>query len=82
MAIRAQRSVSSLVARNVMVGKRRTSVRLEAAMWDALHEIGEREGKTLNELVTQIDRQRRESSLTAAIRVFALIWFRDRQPPV
>ncbi len=82
MAVRGQRSVSSLVARNVMVGERRTSVRLEPAMWDALREIGEREGKTLNELVTEIDRHRRASSLTAAIRVFALIWFRDRQPPV
>ncbi|HSR71382.1 MAG TPA: ribbon-helix-helix domain-containing protein, partial [Kiloniellales bacterium] len=34
---------SSLVNRNVFVGKRRTSLRLEPAMWDALAEICRRE---------------------------------------
>jgi predicted DNA-binding ribbon-helix-helix protein len=77
-----RRSVSSLVARNVVVDGRRTSVRLEPAMWDAVREIAEREGKTVNALVTDIDRQRRESSLTAAIRVYALVYFRERQLPV
>jgi predicted DNA-binding ribbon-helix-helix protein len=77
-----RRSASSLVARNVVVDGRRTSVRLEPAMWDAVREIAEREGKTVNALVTDIDRQRRESSLTAAIRVYALVYFRERQLPV
>ena len=44
-------------------------------MWEALHEIRRREGKSLNELVTEIDAQRTESSLTAAIRVYLLRYF-------
>jgi len=71
----AAKSVSTLVNRNVTVGGHRTSIRLEPAMWEALHQICRREAKTLNELVTQIHRQRAESSLTAAIRVYLLRYF-------
>jgi predicted DNA-binding ribbon-helix-helix protein len=71
----AAKSVSTLVNRNVTVGGHRTSIRLEPAMWEALHQICRREGRTLNELVTEIHRQRAESSLTAAIRVYLLRYF-------
>jgi len=47
-------------------------------MWDALHEICEREEKSIAEIVTEADRDRRESSLTSAIRVFLLDYFRTR----
>ena len=68
-------SGSTLVNRNVTVAGRRTSIRLEPAMWDALRQICEREHKPCNELVTQIDQERIESSLTAAIRVYILRYF-------
>jgi len=68
-------SSSTLVNRNVTVAGHRTSIRLEPAMWDALRQICERERKPCNELVTEIDRQRVESSLTAAIRVYLLRYF-------
>jgi len=68
-------SGSTLVNRNVTVAGHRTSIRLEPAMWDALRQICEREHKPCNELVTEIDRQRAESSLTAAIRVYLLRYF-------
>jgi len=71
----ARRWASTLVNRNVTVAGRRTSMRLEPAMWEALQQICRREGKTLNQLVTEIDRQRDESSLTAAIRVYLLQYF-------
>ena len=74
-AVELARSVSTLINRNVTVAGRRTSMRLEPAMWDALQQLCRREGKTLNELVTEIDRQRSESSLTAAIRVYLLRYF-------
>lgn len=74
-ALETGRSGSTLVNRNVTVAGRRTSMRLEPLMWDALHQICRREGKRLNELVTEIDRQRVESSLTAAIRVYLLRYF-------
>ncbi len=69
------RSASTLINRNVTVAGRRTSMRLEPAMWEALQHLCSREGKSLKELVTEIDRQRSESSLTAAIRVFLLRYF-------
>jgi len=73
---RASRIVSTLVNGNVTVAGRRTSIRLEPPMWEALHQICRREGKALNELVTEIDRGRAASSLTAAIRVYLLGYFR------
>ena len=67
---------STLRSGNVTVNGRRTSIRLEPAMWQALREISAREGKTLHALVTEIEQARAQSSLTAAIRVFLLDYFR------
>lgn len=66
-----------LVCRNILVGGRRTSMRLELYSWDALREICEREGLTLNELCTMIDKRRGVMGLTAAIRVMILGYFRE-----
>jgi predicted DNA-binding ribbon-helix-helix protein len=67
---------STLISRNVSIHGRRTSLRLEPAMWDALGEIARRERMTVHQLCTEVDDRRQESSLTAAIRVFALSYFR------
>jgi predicted DNA-binding ribbon-helix-helix protein len=67
---------STLVNRNVTIGRRRTSLRLEPAMWDALEEICRREEMSQHELCAMIDERRRTSSLTAAIRVFIVNYFR------
>ena len=67
---------STLQSRNVTVAGRRTSMRLEPAMWDALRAIARREGRSLHEICTMINDQRRESSLTAAIRVFTMAYYR------
>jgi predicted DNA-binding ribbon-helix-helix protein len=45
-------------------------------MWQALREISAREAKTMHALVTEIERGRAQSSLTAAIRVFLLDYFK------
>lgn len=74
LALRKREALKShLVIRNVVVRGRRTSVRLEPAMWDALQEIVSLQGRTVNQLVTEIDRHRREASLTSAIRVYIVI---------
>ncbi len=73
---RAAPGVSTLVNRNVTIGRRRTSLRLEPAMWDALEEICRREEMSQHELCAMIDERRRTSSLTAAIRVFIVTYFR------
>src|SRR6266852_9239416 len=67
---------SSLVIHNIVVGGHRTSVRLEPVMWDALHDIAHRLRDTMHHLVTEIDRERTASSLTAAIRVYIVDFYR------
>ncbi len=67
---------SSLVIRNVVVGGHRTSVRLEPLMWEALHDIAQWRRVTVHNIVTEIDRDRTASSLTAAIRVYIVDFYR------
>jgi len=67
---------STLVSRNVIVGFRRTSLRLEPMMWRSLGEIARHQRLSVHRLCTEIDGRRKESSLTAAIRVFILAYFR------
>ena len=74
------KGTSTLINRNVSLGGRRTSFRLEQGMWDALDEICHREAVGLGALFEQLDQRRRESSLTAAIRVYILSYYRARRP--
>ncbi len=68
---------STLVSRNITVGGHRTSVRLEPEMWRALKEISARENCSTHELCTLINfRKNKRTSLTAAIRVFLMLYFR------
>lgn len=67
---------SLLRTRNVTVGNKRTSMRLEPQMWSALERIAGREGVTINNLCTQIDRRRNATGLTSATRVFIVNYFR------
>lgn len=69
---------STLVNRNIMVGGRRTSVRLEPEMWTALLDIARRENQTIHGIATIVnERKKPETSLTAAIRVFCLAYYRS-----
>lgn len=73
---------STLESRNVQVVDRasgqakRTSLRLEPQMWDALQEIAQREESSLNAIVSRIEQRRTASTLTAAVRVFIVSYFR------
>ena len=69
-------SFSSTAIRNVVVAGHRTSVRLEPVMWEALREIAHTDDITVNDLVTAIDGQRGGGSLTAAIRVYIVDFYR------
>lgn len=69
---------SSLVSRNIVVAGRRTSMRLEPEMWRALAEIGGAESLSLNDLCSKIAETRGRSTLTSAVRVFALSYFRAK----
>src|SRR6266851_6023663 len=65
---------SSLVMRNVVVDGRRTTVRLEPVIWDALQSIARREEVTLHDLVSEINRRRTASSLSSGIRAYVVIY--------
>ncbi len=68
---------SSLVNRNVTINGHRTSVRLERKMWEALEEIARREGRSINDICSQVEGSRQESTLTAGLRVFLLSYYRE-----
>lgn len=57
--------------RSVLVAGHRTSISLENAFWDALGDIAEKRGVSINRLITQIDRNR-TGNLSSAIRLFVL----------
>lgn len=68
---------SSLVSRNITVMGKRTSVRLEPEMWAAIKDIADREDCTIHDVCTLIAlRKKPNSSLTAAIRVFIMLYFK------
>lgn len=68
---------SSLVSRNITVMGKRTSVRLEPEMWEELKNIAQREGCKVNDICSLISlRKSSKTSLTAAIRVFLVLYFR------
>lgn len=68
---------STLVSRNITVMGRRTSVRLEPEMWTALKEIARREGCRIHDICSLIQmRKNPNTSLTAAIRVFLMLYYR------
>ena len=69
---------STLVSRNITVFGKRTSVRLEPEMWSSLREIADREVCSIHDICTLIDMRKKENtSLTAAIRVFIMLYFRS-----
>jgi predicted DNA-binding ribbon-helix-helix protein len=68
---------SSLISRNITVVGHRTSVRLEPEMWNAMKDISRRERCTIHELCSLIHARKSEiTSLTAAIRVFLMLYYR------
>lgn len=68
---------SSLVSKNITVRGHRTSIRLEPEMWDALKDISNREATTIHNICSLISmRKAEDTSLTAAIRVFLMLYYR------
>lgn len=62
---------------NLTVAGKRTSVRLEPQMWEALHQVARREQSTIHEICTIIAAKKEAgTSLTAAIRVFLMLYFK------
>jgi len=64
--------------RSVVVNDHRTAVSLEEAFWTALHEIATAKRARLSELVTAINRDRDQTNLSSAIRLYVLDYYRQK----
>ncbi|CAO3379323.1 ribbon-helix-helix domain-containing protein [Azospirillum argentinense] len=75
--------MSSNKLRNVYVAGKRTSMRLEAAFWEGLEDIAQREGLTVGELCNRLA-ERVEAvdanNLSSAVRIYVLEYFRSATP--
>ena len=68
---------AGLISRNVKVLDKRTSVRLEKQMWNALKDIADRESCTIHDLCSLVAiNKESEISLTASIRIFIMMYFK------
>ena len=70
--------MAGVTPRNVRIGIRRTSMRLEHEFWDALAAFAAREGLTVAKICTDISRRHGATGLSSAVRVAVLAYFRSR----
>lgn len=69
---------SALQSKNIRIHKRRTSIRLEPEMWNALNEIAKLEGCSIHDLCGAVhDLKDPSTSFTAALRVFMMEYYRS-----
>lgn len=66
-----------MIRHSVVIDGHKTSVSVEAPFWDALKQIAEARGLSLNRLIAEIDRNR-QRNLSSAIRVHVLTWYQTR----
>ena len=77
-AVMAGTLPGTLQSKNVCIHKRRTSVRLEPEMWNALNEIATLEGCSIHDLCGAVhDLKEPGASFTAALRVFMMEYYRS-----
>lgn len=63
--------------RSITIAGHRTSISLETPFWEALAEIAASRDTSVAALVAEIDRSRSDdTNLSAALRMFALAWYR------
>jgi predicted DNA-binding ribbon-helix-helix protein len=66
------------VKRSFSIGGHRTSISLERPFWSALKEVAARERLPLAKLVGAIDKNRGDSGLSSAVRVWLLTYYQAR----
>ncbi|MEX1036090.1 MAG: ribbon-helix-helix domain-containing protein [Sneathiella sp.] len=67
----SQAASAQLVKHSVSIAGHRTSISLEQKFWDLIRASAQRQGMSLNELVTEID-VKRSGNLSSAIRLYVL----------
>ena len=69
---------SPVVKRSIVVAGHKTSVSLEEAFWTSMKEISASRTMTLSDLVSEIDKGRKQGNLSSAIRLYVLDYFRAK----
>ena len=64
-----------LIKKSITLKKHRTSLSLETEFWEALNEISENEKSSIQNLISEIDINRK-SSLASSTRVFILQYYK------
>lgn len=78
MAINPDRKNAPVEKHSVTISGHRTSISLEDEFWQGLKDIAQLRGKTLADVIRQIDRARGERNLSSAIRLAVLQHYKDR----
>jgi predicted DNA-binding ribbon-helix-helix protein len=63
---------SPVVKRSIVLAGHKTSISLEEAFWNGLKDIAMRRCRTLSDLVSSIDADRKHGNLSSAVRLFVL----------
>ena len=69
---------SAVIKHSIVIDGHKTSISLEDVFWSALKEIAASRNLSLSSLVASIDRERKLSNLSSAIRMFILDVYRVR----
>ncbi len=72
--------MSRPVKRSFSIAGHRTSISLEGPFWTALKDAAAREDVAMASLVARIDEGRDGASLSSAVRVWLLHYYRSRTP--
>ena len=67
-----------VVKQSVAIAGHRTSVSLEEAFWKSLEEIASSQGMTVSILLAAIDSERHQGTLSSAIRLFVINFYREQ----
>jgi predicted DNA-binding ribbon-helix-helix protein len=66
--------------RSLSIAGHRTSLALEDAFWDGLEAMAEARGEPITKLIAEIDATRATPSLSSAVRLSVLAFYRDQNP--
>ena len=69
-------STGRRLKRNVRIDKRRTTIVLEAYVWDSIDSMLRREAVSLDDFCQRVEETRRHSSMASSARLVVLIYFR------
>ena len=66
---------------NVRIPGHKASIRLEPIEWEALHQVARIEDCTIHDVIGKIDKDRSDSTLTSAMRLFLMSYYQTLARP-